>query len=60
MRLGEWVVGEEMVWTDTAANEPNSGGQDGEQFLALSILISSHSSTRATHLASKEYTLDPC
>lgn len=29
MRLGEWVGEEEVVWTDTLANETSSRGQDG-------------------------------
>lgn len=42
--LGEWVWEQEMVWTFTAAQATNPGGQDGEQPLALFFLLCSSSS----------------
>lgn len=48
LRLGE----EKMEWSDAAAREANLGGHDRESLLPLYFFPSSHSSIRATHLAS--------
>lgn len=54
----DWEEGN--VWTDSAANDTNPADQDGDQLLAFFFLPSSHSSIRATHLASANCTLDLC